>query len=66
MPMPRLPVHPDRHYVRWDDPSSRSKKSQRAVCGKFVALRDVALQQKNVTCPECSRWLDEFDSLKVE
>ncbi len=51
-----------KHFVWWDDPSAKSKISQRTVCGLYVDPRDVAVQQDNITCPECKRILDEYNS----
>ena len=47
----RLSVEP-RHYVRWDEPSRTSPRSQKTVCGKYVSPRATALAAE-VTCPDC-------------
>lgn len=53
------------HHVRWDHPSARSKRLQRAVCGSLELPRDVALNSEDVTCPACVTWLEEFEALEI-
>jgi len=40
------------HYVRWDEPTRSSQRSQKTVCGRYVCPRATALAE-SVTCPEC-------------
>ena len=45
-----------RHYVRWDEPSRASMRSQKTVCGKYDSPKATALAEQ-VTCPDCREYI---------
>ena len=53
------------HFVRWDDPSAKSKRRQRAICGAWVNPRDVVNDRDALTCVECARACEEFEALEL-
>lgn len=55
----------DRHWVRWDEPSGRSRRSRRAVCGKWISPKEDERDSERVTCPDCAEWIAEFNALEV-
>src|SRR5262245_33150610 len=61
----REPEAPPTHWVRYDEPSATSKRLQLTVCGRWVPPREVAHGGDELTCLDCARWVDEFESLEV-
>ena len=62
---PRRRVPPAlKHYVWYDEPSATSKRSQRAVCGSWVAPYYVVMQREQITCLSCARTIRDFDNRK--
>ena len=50
------------HFVRWDEPSAKQRLA-RSVCG--VLVNPQTETSPKPTCPDCAKWVREFDALEV-
>jgi len=57
---------PALHFVRVEDPSVHSRYGpERAICGRWIPRRQVAITREDVTCPRCEQLIGELDRIAI-